>query len=242
MEKRPPELRFPPWVRSVVPANPSTMAGVGESEGWSRRAASPRKSSHRRRRSRRDPDHRSSSRRRRRRGVREEPRRSRSPVTEVGRHSRKNSLPRESVPVLELGKTSGVTSAGAWAARLEMANLLEARCDPTTLIKMTREGTEGDHPLDMSGKLKLIQQASLKVERVSEISERSKLSLDLGESDEASSMGRGGASSRASMRSATEKRPHPVAEKSTAPEKTYFSSIPQGLSFAKPAFPKGTRP
>eukprot|EP00434_Breviolum_minutum_P028379 symbB.v1.2.025106.t1/scaffold2387.1/size80445/1 len=184
-------------------------------------------------------------RRRRRRGVREEPRRSRSPVTEVGRLSRKDSLPRESVPVLELGKTSGVTSAGAWAARLEMANLLEARCDPTTLIKMTREGTEGDHPLDMSGKLQLNQQASLKVERVSEISERSKLSLDLGESDEASSMGRGGASSRASMRSATEKRPewaHPVVEKSTAPEKTYFSSIPQGLSFAKPAFPKGTRP
>ena len=245
MEKRPPELWFPPWVRSVVPANPTTRTGAGESEGWSRRAASPRKSSHRRRRSRRDPDHRSSSRRRRRRGAREEPRRSRSPVTEVGRHGRTSSLPGESVPVLELGRTSGVTSAGAWAARLEMANLLEARCDPTTLIKLAREGTEGDHPLDMSGKLKLIPQASFKVERVSEISERSKLSLDLGDSDEASSMGRGGESSRASMRSATEKRPewaHPVVEKSTAPEKTYFSSIPQGLSFAKPAFPKGTKP
>ena len=178
-------------------------------------------------------------------GAREEPRRSRSPVTEVGRHGRTSSLPRESVPVLELGRTSGVTSAGAWAARLEMANLLEARCDPTTLIKLAREGTEGDHPLDMSGKLKLTPQASFKVERVSEISERSKLSLDLGDSDEASSMGRGGESSRASMRSATEKRPewaHPVVEKSTAPEKTYFSSIPQGLSFAKPAFPKGTKP
>ena len=192
MEKRPPELRFPPWVRSVVPANPMTRTGAGESEGWGRRAASPRKSSHRRRRSRRDPDHRSSSRRRRRRGAREEPRRSRSPVAEVGRHGRTSSLPRESVPVLELGRTSGVTSAGAWAARLEMANLLEAGCDPTALIKLTREGTEGDHPLDMSGKLTLTSQAPLKVERVSEISERSKLSLDLGDSDEASSMGRGG--------------------------------------------------
>ncbi len=124
------EPRFPPWVRSANPPGQSPSGG-GELDGWGRRAASPRRSSHsRRRRSPGNPDHKERSRRRRRRSVREE--RIEDPPDATGEGPEESPMrsPTETVPVLELGGTSGVTSAGAWAARLEIANLLEARCDP----------------------------------------------------------------------------------------------------------------
>ena len=46
-----------------------------------------------------------------------------------------------------LGQTSGVAAAGAWAARWEIASLLESRCDPSELISDIRAGREGDHIL-----------------------------------------------------------------------------------------------
>ena len=55
-----------------------------------------------------------------------------------------------------LGKTKGVTSAGAWSARLEIANLLEIGCSPDHVISMVRKGKEADHPLGANGELKLV--------------------------------------------------------------------------------------
>ena len=50
-----------------------------------------------------------------------------------------------------LGRTSGIAAAGAWAARQEVATLLEARCDPASLIKMIKDGEEGPHVLSFVG-------------------------------------------------------------------------------------------
>ena len=50
-----------------------------------------------------------------------------------------------------LGATQGQLAAGAWAARLEVANLLESRCDPGQLIHLIRGGHEGPEKLDVSG-------------------------------------------------------------------------------------------
>ena len=46
----------------------------------------------------------------------------------------------QSVPPvsLSLGRTSGVLAAGAWAARWELASLLEPRCDPDSLVRIIR--------------------------------------------------------------------------------------------------------
>lgn len=55
----------------------------------------------------------------------------------------------------ELGRSSGPTSAGAWAARFELANLLEAGCSPAELIRMIRLGREGVRPLTMDGSIGL---------------------------------------------------------------------------------------
>ncbi len=55
-----------------------------------------------------------------------------------------------------LGKTSGITSAGAWSARLEIANLLEIGCDPDHLVKLIRKGEEADYPLAPNGELRLV--------------------------------------------------------------------------------------
>eukprot|EP00435_Cladocopium_sp_Y103_P061748 s675_g23.t1 len=51
---------------------------------------------------------------------------------------------------LSLGRTSGITAAGAWAARFEVAAMLEARCDPNALVAAIRSGSEGQHILDMT--------------------------------------------------------------------------------------------
>ena len=50
-----------------------------------------------------------------------------------------------------LGRTSGLMAAGVWAARLEVANLLETRCDPLTLVEDIRRGREGAHNLQLDG-------------------------------------------------------------------------------------------
>ena len=49
-----------------------------------------------------------------------------------------------------LGSTQGMFAAGAWAARHEVAHLLEARCDPSELVKMVKSGEEGQKPLWMN--------------------------------------------------------------------------------------------
>ena len=52
-----------------------------------------------------------------------------------------------------LGATSGVTAAGAWAARLEIANLLERGLSPRRLVEAIRQGREGEHELSLSGEV-----------------------------------------------------------------------------------------
>ena len=52
-------------------------------------------------------------------------------------------------PSSSLGRTSGVAAAGAWAARWEIASLLEARCDLTGLIEDIKGGREGEHILNV---------------------------------------------------------------------------------------------
>ena len=49
----------------------------------------------------------------------------------------------------QLGQTSGIAAAGAWAARWEMASLLEARCSVENLVSDIRSGREGDHILQL---------------------------------------------------------------------------------------------
>ena len=51
------------------------------------------------------------------------------------------------------GATSGSVAAGAWAARSEIANMLEMRCDPSTLIELIRSGEEGTQALSADGRL-----------------------------------------------------------------------------------------
>lgn len=46
-----------------------------------------------------------------------------------------------------LGATSGLVAAGAWAARLEVARLLESGCHPDHLLSLIRRGEEGSTPL-----------------------------------------------------------------------------------------------
>lgn len=48
-----------------------------------------------------------------------------------------------------LGATSGLVAAGAWAARLEVANLLESGCPPEQLLALIRRGEESDVPLNL---------------------------------------------------------------------------------------------
>lgn len=60
----------------------------------------------------------------------------------------KKSKPMEPPSSLTLGRTSGVVAAGAWAARWEVASLLESRCDPGALVEVIRSGSEGDHILN----------------------------------------------------------------------------------------------
>eukprot|EP00435_Cladocopium_sp_Y103_P070568 s178_g35.t1 len=48
-----------------------------------------------------------------------------------------------------LGSTSGVIAAGAWAARLEVAGLIESGCS-RQLLRLIRRGEESAHPLQLS--------------------------------------------------------------------------------------------
>ena len=52
-----------------------------------------------------------------------------------------------------LGKTEGVIAAGAWAARAEVANLLEDGIEIDTLLYLIRKGCEGNHKLALDGTL-----------------------------------------------------------------------------------------
>ena len=61
--------------------------------------------------------------------------------------------PSVKMSTFELGRSSGPTSAGAWAARFEVANMLEAKCSPADLIAMIRVGKEGTRSLAMDGSL-----------------------------------------------------------------------------------------
>ena len=61
--------------------------------------------------------------------------------------------PSVKMSTFELGRSSGPTSAGAWAARFEVANMLEAKCSPADLIAMIRVGKEGTRSLTMDGSL-----------------------------------------------------------------------------------------
>ncbi len=65
--------------------------------------------------------------------------------------------PRDGGSHLRLGRSSGPTSAGAWAARWEVASLLEARCSPEDLVRMIRSGREGTRPLNMNGSIEVDQ-------------------------------------------------------------------------------------
>ncbi len=58
-------------------------------------------------------------------------------------------------PKWTLGSTQGMFAAGAWAARHEVARLLESRCDPSELIKLVKVGEEGHEPLSVGGGLSL---------------------------------------------------------------------------------------
>ena len=50
----------------------------------------------------------------------------------------------------KLGKTEGMVAMGAWAARLEIAQLLSSGVSPSEVIRMIQSGQEGSEPLKMS--------------------------------------------------------------------------------------------
>ena len=52
----------------------------------------------------------------------------------------------------KLGRTSGVFAAGAWAARLEIAHLLESGISTEALLSEINSGQESDRPLEMGGR------------------------------------------------------------------------------------------
>ena len=79
-------------------------------------------------------------------------RNSRTPTRPIPpRRSERRDRSGEEQPSVEvsLGRTSGVAAAGAWAARFEMASLLESRCDPGDLVRLIKSGKEGPHVLSM---------------------------------------------------------------------------------------------
>ena len=117
----------PPWP-SRDPPSPRTVGGMSGPGSWAKPAAPPARASCVRPEGERDARSRAS-------GSQEA--KSMSTGRGIGR----------------LGKTSGITAAGAWAARLELASLLEAKCDLMILAKEIREGKEGDHFLKAGGEL-----------------------------------------------------------------------------------------
>ena len=85
--------------------------------------------------------------------------RGRSRSAETGRRTEPRS---RSGSKSALGQTSGVAAAGAWAARWEIASLLEARCDPSELVSDIRSGREGDHILGVGAVASTATAGSLK--------------------------------------------------------------------------------
>eukprot|EP00438_Fugacium_kawagutii_P006699 Skav219111 [mRNA] locus=scaffold1574:326424:353022:+ [translate_table: standard] len=64
------------------------------------------------------------------------------------RNKGEESVSREPQGVeFSLGRTAGVMAAGAWAARWEIANMLEHGCDPALLVECIKKGEEGPHVL-----------------------------------------------------------------------------------------------
>ena len=84
------------------------------------------------------PEHKSrrSSRRRRRTDSRS--------TEEGGRRRRRKEKPQED---WSLGATHGAVAYGAWAARIEIANMLEMKCDPGKIIELVDRGVEGPNPM-----------------------------------------------------------------------------------------------
>ena len=72
----------------------------------------------------------------------------------------------------KLGRTSGVMAAGAWAARLEIARLLEAGCSTETILNEINSGKESDTPLEMSSVAEESQRRAIPKERASEASSK----------------------------------------------------------------------
>lgn len=64
-----------------------------------------------------------------------------------------------------LGKTEGVIAAGAWAARAEVANLLEDGVEIETLLYLIRKGCEGNHKLSFDGTLEDLESEDSVVEK-----------------------------------------------------------------------------
>ena len=50
---------------------------------------------------------------------------------------------------LQLGKTEGLTAAGAWAARWEIASFLESGVPGERILQAIKSGEEGSHPLEL---------------------------------------------------------------------------------------------
>eukprot|EP00435_Cladocopium_sp_Y103_P003680 s2693_g1.t1 len=71
-----------------------------------------------------------------------------SALSLIGRHISSKSRPPVPPHGVALGQTSGVTAAGAWAARWEIATLLEEGCEVSELVAAIRSGREGRHVLD----------------------------------------------------------------------------------------------
>ena len=59
----------------------------------------------------------------------------------------RNRRRRRSPEKWSLGATHGAVAYGAWAARIEIANMLEKKCDPGQIIELVDKGIEGDAPL-----------------------------------------------------------------------------------------------
>ena len=65
-----------------------------------------------------------------------------------------------------------MAAVGAWAARWEIAELLQSRCDPGVLVSDIRDGREGEHILNLGGQTSFGE--SLKSWSVAKSPERAK--------------------------------------------------------------------
>ena len=63
------------------------------------------------------------------------------------------SLDASASPSVKLGQTSGVVAVGAWAARVEIARMLEQGVPGTKILEAIRKGEEGEFPLSTADSL-----------------------------------------------------------------------------------------